>query len=67
MDIMCRMPPFFVSHVFHVYFSHGLLVYLSTCISGEYQVKFGPYFFSHVIHIAFLMWIVGVHFQVYYL
>ena len=34
MDIMWRMPPDFVSHVFHVYFSQRLLVYLSTCISG---------------------------------
>ena len=31
-----------------------------------YQVKFRPYFFSRVIHVAFLMWIIGVHFQVYY-
>ena len=39
------MPPDFVSLVFHVYFSHGLLVYLSTCISGGYHVKFEPYLF----------------------
>ena len=35
-------------NVFHVYFSHGLLVYLSTCKSGEYQVKSEPRFPSYV-------------------
>ena len=50
---------------FHVYFSHGLLVYLPF-ISGGYQVKFEPYFFSRVIHVAFFMWIIDVHFQVYW-
>ena len=59
------MKPSFVSHVFHVYFSHELYVYLSTCISGGFQVKFKPNFFSCVIRVAFLMWIIGVHFQVY--
>ena len=34
----------FVSLVFHVYFSHRLLVYLSTCISGRYHVMFEPRF-----------------------
>ena len=42
------MPPDFVSLVFHVYFSHGLLVYLSTCISGGYHVIFEPKFSSDV-------------------
>ena len=36
--------------LFHMFstciFSHGLFVYLSTCISGGYQVKFEPYFFT---------------------
>ena len=40
-------------------------MYLSTCISGGYQVKFERCFFSRVIHIEFLMWILGMYFQVY--
>ena len=43
-DIMWRMPLDFISHVFHVYFSHGLLVYLFTCISGGHNVMFEPRF-----------------------
>ena len=35
----------FFSHFFHMYFSHRLLVYLSTCLFSGYQVKFEPYFF----------------------
>ena len=42
------MPSDFVPLVFHVYFSHGLLVYLSTCISGGYHVMVEPKFPSYV-------------------
>ena len=42
------MPPNFVSHVLHVFFSHGLMVYLSTYISGGYHVMFEPGFPSDV-------------------
>ena len=38
------MPPGFILHVFHVYSSRGLLVYLSTCIYGRYYVMFEPRF-----------------------
>ena len=47
------MTPDFVSHVFHVYFSHELLVYLSTCIYGGYHVMFKPIFPSYV----YSMWV----------
>ena len=42
------MPPDLVSLVFHVYFLHGLLVCLSTCISGGYHVMVEPIFPSYV-------------------
>ena len=42
------MPPDFVSLFFQVYFLHGLLVYLSTCISGGYHVMVEPRFSSYV-------------------
>ena len=49
--------PFLVSHVFRVYFSHGLLVYLSTCIFGGYQVKFEPFFMCNPRCISHMDWI----------
>ena len=72
---MWRMPSDFVSHVFHVYFSHGFSVYLSTCISVGYQVKFEDFLtcnlrcisqvekwctFSGVFHENCFTWINGV-------
>ena len=51
------MPPDFVSHFFHVYLLHGLLVYLSTCISGGYHVMFEPRFSSDV----YSTWVFSVY------
>ena len=66
---MWGMPPDFVSLVFHVYFSYGLLMCLSTCISGGYHVMFEPRFPSDVYSTwGFLMWIiyVGLHIHAHY-
>ena len=42
-------------------YSCVLLVLIYTWISSEVWALF----FSRIIHVAFLMWIIGVHFQVY--
>ena len=48
--ISCEKCQLILFHLFHVYFSHGLLVYLTMCISGRYHVDimFDPRFPSYV-------------------
>ena len=47
---MQRMPLNFVSHVCHVYFSHELMVYLSTCGYHVNSRVIGWEIGGHVFH-----------------